>query len=93
MYFFPKAVSNLPRGVLVRKPILMRYGSTTNSNIEESLGLWSEAKKDYMFVISLDSKNFSALYNLANVEGSTSHWDKARDLFSKAALYLSLIHI
>ena len=36
MYFFPKAVSNLPRGVLVRKPILMRYGSTTNSNIEES---------------------------------------------------------
>jgi hypothetical protein len=36
MYFFPEAVSNLPRGVLVRKPILMRYGSTTNSNIEES---------------------------------------------------------
>jgi hypothetical protein len=36
MYFFPKAVSNLPRGVLVRKPILIRYGSTTNSNIEES---------------------------------------------------------
>ena len=29
----------------------------------------------------------SALYNLANVEGSTSHWDKARDLFLKAALY------
>ena len=41
---------------------------------EESLGLWSQEKKDYMFVISLDSKNFSALYNLANVEGSTSHW-------------------
>ncbi len=54
---------------------------------EEALGLWSQAKKDYMFVISQDSKNFSALYNLANVEGSTSHWDKARDLFSKAALY------
>jgi tetratricopeptide (TPR) repeat protein len=54
---------------------------------EESLGLWSKAKKDYMFVISKDSKNFSALYNLANVEGSTSHWGKARDLFSKAALY------
>ena len=36
MYFFPKAVSNLPRGVLVRKPILIRYGSTTNSNIEGS---------------------------------------------------------
>ena len=48
---------------------------------EEALSLWSEAKKDYMFVISLDSKNFSALYNLANVEGSTSHWDKARELF------------
>jgi len=54
---------------------------------EEALGLWSQAKKDYMFVISLDSENFSALYNLANVEGSTSHWDKARDLFSKASLY------
>ena len=39
---------------------------------EEALGLWSQAKKDYMFVISQDSKNFSALYNLANVEGSTS---------------------
>ncbi len=54
---------------------------------EEALGLWSQAKKDYMFVISQDSENFSALYNLANVEGSTSHWAKARDLFSKAALY------
>ncbi len=54
---------------------------------EEALGLWSQAKKDYMFVISQDSQNFSALYNLANVEGSTSHWEKARDLFSKAALY------
>ena len=40
---------------------------------EEALGLWSQAKTDYMFVISQDSKNFSALYNLANVEGSTSH--------------------
>ena len=38
---------------------------------EEALGLWSQAKKDYMFVISQDDKNFSALYNLANVEGST----------------------
>ena len=54
---------------------------------EESLGLWSQARKDYKFVISQDSKNFSALYNLANVEGSTSEWQKARDLFEKAALY------
>jgi len=54
---------------------------------EEALGLWSQAKQDYMFVISHDDKNFSALYNLANVEGSTSQWGKARDLFSKAALY------
>jgi len=54
---------------------------------KEALGLWSQAKKDYLFVISKDSKNFSALYNLANVEGSTSQWEKARDLFSKAALY------
>ena len=54
---------------------------------EESLGLWSQAKNDYMFVISKDSENISALYNLANVEGSTSQWKKARDLFSQAALY------
>ncbi len=54
---------------------------------EEALGLWSQAKKDYMFVISQDSQNFSALYNLANVEGSTSQWEKARDLFSKASVY------
>ena len=40
---------------------------------EEALGLWSQAKKDYMFVISQDSKNFSALYNLANVELSLIH--------------------
>ena len=51
------------------------------------MGLWSQAEKDYMFVLSQDSKNFSALYNLANVEGSTSQWEKARELFSKAALY------
>ncbi len=51
------------------------------------MGLWSQAKKDYEFVISQDSKNFSALYNLANVEGSTLRWEAARDLFSKAALY------
>ncbi|MAN49204.1 MAG: hypothetical protein CMD04_00070 [Flavobacteriales bacterium] len=54
---------------------------------EEALGLWSEAKKDYLFVISQDSQNFSALYNYANVEGSLSNWEKARDLFSKAANY------
>ena len=54
---------------------------------EEALGLWSQAKKDYLFVISKDSKNFSALYNLANVEGSTSQWEKAKDLFSRASLY------
>ena len=40
-----------------------------------------------MFVISRDSENFSAIYNLANVEGSLSQWLKARDLFSKAAFY------
>ena len=36
MYFFPELVSNLPRGLLKRKPIWIKYGSTTNSNIEES---------------------------------------------------------
>ena len=40
-----------------------------------------------MFVISQDNENFSALYNLANVEGSISQWEKARDLFAKAATY------
>ena len=40
-----------------------------------------------MFVISKDNKNFSALYNLANVEGSLSNWENARELFSKAAEY------
>ena len=54
---------------------------------EEALGLWSQAKKDYMFVIAEDRENFSALYNLANVEGSNSQWKEARDLFSKAAFY------
>lgn len=54
---------------------------------EEALGLWQLAKKDYMFVISKESQNFSALYNLANVEGSLTNWEEARDLFSKAATY------
>ncbi len=36
----------------------------------ESLGLWLQAKEDYLYVISKDKENFSALYNLANVEGS-----------------------
>ena len=48
---------------------------------EEALGQWSQAKKDYMFVISQDNRNFSALYNLANVERSLSQSEKARDLF------------
>ena len=37
---------------------------------EESLGIWLQAKKDYLYVISKDNDNFSALYNFANVEGS-----------------------
>ena len=52
----------------------------------ESLGLWLKAKDDYTYVISKDEKNFSALYNLANVEGSLSNWETARILFNKAAL-------
>ena len=51
----------------------------------ESLGLWLEAKEDYLYVISKDKENFSALYNLANVEGSLDNWEKARSLFSNAA--------
>jgi len=53
----------------------------------ESLGLWLKAKEDYLFVISKDKENFSALYNLANVEGSLNDWEKARNLFSEAAQY------
>ena len=53
----------------------------------ESLGLWLKAKEDYLYVISKDKENFSALYNLANVEGSLDNWEKARNLFSKAAQY------
>ena len=53
----------------------------------ESLGLWIQAKEDYLYVISQDKENFSALYNLANVEGSLNNWDKARSLFHKAAQY------
>ena len=53
----------------------------------ESLGLWIQAKEDYLYVISQDKENFSALYNLANVEGSLNNWDKARSLFYKAAQY------
>jgi len=53
----------------------------------ESLGLWLEAKEDYLYVISKDKENFSALYNLANVEGSLDNWEKARSLFSNAAQY------
>ena len=53
----------------------------------ESLGLWLQAKEDYLYVISKDKENFSALYNLANVEGSLNDWEKARSLFYQAAQY------
>jgi len=53
----------------------------------ESLGLWLHAKEDYLYVISKDKENFSALYNLANVEGSLNDWEKARSLFNQAAQY------
>ena len=52
---------------------------------EEALGLWLEAKKDYLYVLSKESDNFSALYNCANVEGSLSNWEGARNLFAQAA--------
>ena len=52
---------------------------------EEALGLWSLAKKDYNFVISKESNNFSALYNYANVEGSLSGGSKR--FIAKAAKY------
>ena len=42
---------------------------------EEALGLWSQAKKDYMFVISQDSENFSALYNFCLLYTSPSPRD------------------
>ena len=49
------------------------------------MGLWIEAKKDYQYVISKDNDNYSALYNLGNVEGSLSNWEEARNLFNKAS--------
>ncbi len=72
MYFFPSAVRSLPRGVLVRKPIWMRYGSTTNSNIEESspnpaaiasrpVGLLFWLKKD-KYCLSNESNPFSSIW-------------------------------
>ena len=54
--------------------------------VKESLGLWEEAKDDYLFVLSKDNNNFSAMYNLANVEGSLKDWDAARKLFNNAAM-------
>ena len=48
---------------------------------KESLGLWLDAKDDYSFVISRDKDNFSAMYNLANVEGSLENWENARKLY------------
>ncbi len=53
----------------------------------ESLGLWLQAKDDYLYVISKDKENSSALYNLANVEGSLDDWEKARGFFYRAAQY------
>ena len=53
----------------------------------ESLGLWLQAKDDYLYVLSKDKENFSALYNLANVEGSLNNWEEARGLFYEAAQY------
>ena len=38
-----------------------------------------------MFVIEKDNNNASALYNLANVEGTLSNWLGAKELFSHAA--------
>ena len=32
---------------------------------EESLGMWLQAKNDYLYVISKENNNFSALYNLS----------------------------
>ena len=52
---------------------------------KESLGLWLDAKEDYLYVISQDNDNYSAMYNLANVEGSLNNWGNARKLFNDAA--------
>ena len=47
--------------------------------------MWLQAKNDYLYVISKENDNFSALYNFANVEGSLADWESARNLFSKAS--------
>ena len=72
MYFFPKAVSILPLGVLFRKPIWIRYGSTTDSNIEESspnaaaiesrpVGILSFWFKKDKYCLSKESNPFSSI--------------------------------
>tara|TARA_B100000073_G_scaffold346257_1_gene357227 strand:- start:1716 stop:2438 length:723 start_codon:yes stop_codon:yes gene_type:complete len=52
---------------------------------KEAQSLWADAKEQYEYVLRRDEENSSALYNLANVEGSLSNWKIARDLFQKAS--------
>ena len=56
---------------------------------EEALGQWAQAKKDYMYVLSEDSNNFSALYNLANVE-VPRHIGKKQEIYSQEQLHITL---
>ena len=52
---------------------------------EEALKLWGDASNDYKYVLRKNPKDVSALYNLANVMGSTDNWIEAKRLFSQAA--------
>jgi len=88
-----KLVVGDPKGAIIDQNMAIKLDPTEldpyiNRGIaNESLGLWLSAKDDYLYVISKDKENFSALYNLANVEGSLDNWEKARNLFCKAAQY------
>ena len=53
---------------------------------EEALQKWNEAKDDYQWILDRDPENSSAIYNLANVEGSEGNWFQAKFLFEKASL-------
>ncbi len=53
---------------------------------EESLQKWNDAQEDYQWVLKREPENYSALYNLANVMGSTGNWVEAKSLFNKASI-------
>ena len=52
---------------------------------EEALQRWDDASKDYNYILNINPKDVSALYNLGNVMGSMDNWIEAKKLFAQAA--------